>query len=72
VWRGEILGSRLHPVTNVLCEYVLCDYVTGEARNVDVFENVEVTWIDKAELISVIPAGQIYRPVLEALEVATI
>jgi 8-oxo-dGTP diphosphatase len=34
------LGTRLHPTMGVLCEYVLCDYVAGEVRNVDVVENV--------------------------------
>lgn len=30
------LGSRLHPTTRVMCDYVLCDYVTGAAKNLDV------------------------------------
>ena len=65
------LGSRLHPITNVLCEYLLCEYLTGNAENVDVVENVSVTWADRRELTRFIPADRIFPPVLEALEVAS-
>ncbi|XVV05237.1 NUDIX hydrolase [Actinosynnema sp. CA-248983] len=64
------LGSRVHPSTNVLCDYVLCDYVAGDARNMDVFENVGVTWVGKGELTRLIPADRIFRPVLDALELS--
>lgn len=63
------LGSRVHPVTKVLCDYLLCEYLTGEAENMDVLENVSVVWIDKAELTRFIPAERIFAPILEALEV---
>ncbi len=63
------LGSRLHPVTHVFCEYVLCEYLTGDAQNMDVVENVSVVWIDKSKLTRFIPAQQIFPPILEALEV---
>jgi 8-oxo-dGTP pyrophosphatase MutT (NUDIX family) len=69
VVRGE-LGGRLHPATKVLCDYLLCDYVAGEARNVDAFENVDVAWVTKGKLGGFIPAEQIYRPVLEVLQLA--
>lgn len=36
------LGGRLHPVTGVMCEYFLCEYLAGEAHNSDVLENVDV------------------------------
>ncbi|MFB9688427.1 NUDIX hydrolase [Amycolatopsis plumensis] len=62
------LGTRLHPTTGVLCEYVLCDYVAGEARNVDVVENVAAIWVDRADLTRFVPAAQIYGPVLRALD----
>jgi 8-oxo-dGTP pyrophosphatase MutT (NUDIX family) len=65
------LGSRLHPITNVMCEYLLCEYLTGDAENVDIVENVSVTWTDRRELTRFIPADRIYPPVLEALEVAS-
>jgi 8-oxo-dGTP pyrophosphatase MutT (NUDIX family) len=63
------LGERLHPTTQVLCEYLLCDYLSGEARNVDAFENDEVAWVSPAELLRLIPSEQIYPPVLDALAV---
>lgn len=64
------LGSRVHPVTKVFCEYVLCEYLTGDARNVDHIENVSVVWVEKSELTRFIPESQIYRPALEALGLA--
>lgn len=63
------LGSRLHPITNVMCDYVLCDYLGGEAENKDVAENVSVTWTPTDRLIRYIPADRIYPPILEALEI---
>jgi 8-oxo-dGTP diphosphatase len=65
------LGSRLHPITNVMCDYLLCEYLTGEAVNMDVVENVSVTWVDRRELTRFIPADRIFTPVLKALEVAS-
>jgi 8-oxo-dGTP diphosphatase len=65
------LGSRVHPVTNVLCDYVLCEYLSGDAENKDVVENVSVTWIDKQNLTRFIPVNRIFPPVLEALEVSS-
>lgn len=62
------LGTRLHPATRVLCDYVLCDYVAGVAKNVDDFENADVMWVDKSSLVGLIPAERIYRPVLKALD----
>jgi 8-oxo-dGTP diphosphatase len=63
------LGSRLHPITRVMCEYLLCDYLTGEAENRDIAENVSVTWAPTARLTSFIPTDRIYPPILDALEV---
>jgi 8-oxo-dGTP pyrophosphatase MutT (NUDIX family) len=62
------IGSRVHPMTGVLCDYVLCEYLAGDVRNVDVAENVGVTWIDKAKLRRFIPEQQIYQPVLDLLD----
>jgi 8-oxo-dGTP diphosphatase len=67
----ESLGSRIHPRTNVLCEYVLCDYLSGEAENRDVGENVSVAWALTARLRLFIPAEHIYPPILTALGVST-
>lgn len=63
------LGSRLHPVTEVHCDYLLCEYLTGEAENVDVVENVSVVWAKTDQLTRFIPPDRIYPPILEALEV---
>lgn len=62
------IGRRVHPVTGVLCEYVLCDYVTGEARNADAVENLDVAWAPIAGLARFIPTESIFPPVLKALE----
>jgi 8-oxo-dGTP diphosphatase len=62
------LGSRLHPITNVYCDYLLCDYLTGEPQNIDPVENVSVTWAPTSKLTRFIPVEQIFPPVLEALE----
>jgi 8-oxo-dGTP pyrophosphatase MutT (NUDIX family) len=61
------LGSRQHPVTNVLCDYLLCGYLAGEAANLDLSENTGVTWIDCSRLANAIPEHRIYKPVLAAL-----
>lgn len=66
---NRTIGSRIHPVTNVLCEYFLCDYLDGEAENRDAAENVSVTWTPTKRLTRFIPAGRIYSPVLAELEV---
>jgi 8-oxo-dGTP pyrophosphatase MutT (NUDIX family) len=65
------LGSRVHPVTNVVCDYMLCEYLTGDARNVDVVENVGVAWADRNDLGRFIPVDQIYAPVLDALRLTS-
>lgn len=44
------LGSRLHPVTLVHCQYFLCEFLAGEAENRDVVENVDVAWVEQAQL----------------------
>jgi 8-oxo-dGTP pyrophosphatase MutT (NUDIX family) len=62
------LGSRLHPITNVYCDYLLCDYLTGEPQNMDPVENVSVTWAPRSRLTRFIPVEQIFPPVLDALE----
>lgn len=65
------LGSRVHPITNVLCDYFLCEYMGGEARNIDLAEDVDLAWANKATLARYIPAKRIFPPVLEALECET-
>jgi 8-oxo-dGTP pyrophosphatase MutT (NUDIX family) len=68
---GRLLGSRIHPRTSVLCEYILCNYLSGEAENRDVGENVSITWAAIDRLTLFIPAHHIYPPVLTALGVDT-
>lgn len=64
------LGSRVHPVTSVICHYLLCEYLGGDEENIDVVENAGVAWADKKMLTRFIPIGQIFPPVLEALELS--
>lgn len=63
------LGSRLHPITQVYCEYLLCEYLGGEAQNMDVVENVSVIWTSSDRLTRFIPAETVFPPILDALEV---
>ncbi|QXE35514.1 NUDIX hydrolase [Streptomyces sp. GMY02] len=64
------LGNRLHPVTGVQCEYFLCEFLAGEAKNSDVLENVDVLWVAKTAVTRLIPADRIFPPILAALEEA--
>jgi 8-oxo-dGTP pyrophosphatase MutT (NUDIX family)/DNA-binding XRE family transcriptional regulator len=61
------LGTRLHPATHVLCEYFLCDYLSGTVENRDVVENMSVMWVDRSAVTDYIPASRTFAPVLEAL-----
>jgi ADP-ribose pyrophosphatase YjhB (NUDIX family) len=40
------IGRRVHPLSGRLCVYFLCQYVSGEAKNLDPNENIYVRWID--------------------------
>jgi 8-oxo-dGTP pyrophosphatase MutT (NUDIX family) len=64
----EHLGSRLHPVTGVIADYYLCDYLAGEASNRDSLENVDVTWVPRESVTRFIPSDKIYKPIMAALE----
>lgn len=63
------LGNRIHPITSVVCHYLLCDYISGDARNADSEENLSVTWIDRAKLTRVISPDLLFPPILDALAV---
>jgi 8-oxo-dGTP pyrophosphatase MutT (NUDIX family) len=63
------LGNRLHPITRVPCDYLLCEYLTGEPKNADPVENVSVTWAPTSALTRFIPAEQIFPPIFDALEI---
>ena len=62
------LGERIHPVTGVVAEYHLCDYLAGDATNRDPLENVDVTWVPRSAVTRFIPQNVIYPPILNALE----
>jgi 8-oxo-dGTP diphosphatase len=66
----EELGERIHPKTGVVATYFLCDYLAGEASNLDALENVDVAWVPRSALTRFIPSDQIYPPIMTALEVA--
>ncbi len=65
----ERLGTRLHPITRVFCEYFLCDYLGGTIENKDVIENVSTEWVERAKLTNFIRADSIFPPIVEALEI---
>ena len=62
------LGSRVHPITGVLCHYLACDYLTGDVLNGDALENLDVAWVPVEKIGKFIPPETIYGPVREALE----
>jgi len=61
------LGTRLHPVTRVFCEYFLCGYLSGAVENRDVVENMSVMWVMRSALTDYIPAVRTFPRVLEVL-----
>lgn len=62
------LGNRVHPTTKVQAEYFLCEYLAGEARNLDVSENVDVVWAPRNAVTRFIPSERIFSEVLHVLE----
>ena len=62
------LGNRLHPITGVIADYYLCEYLAGEAANRDPLENIDVTWASRVALTRFIPSEKIYSPIMAALE----
>ncbi|WP_030757350.1 NUDIX hydrolase [Streptomyces sp. NRRL F-5135] len=64
----ERLGERVHPVTGVIADYHLCDYLAGDAVNRDELENMAVAWVPRTQLHRFIPADRIYPPITAALE----
>ena len=62
------LGTRIHPVTGVVADYQLAEYLMGEATNRDDRENDAVAWVPIADLPRFIPTDRIYPPILAALE----
>jgi 8-oxo-dGTP diphosphatase len=62
------LGSRIHPLSGVSCEYLLCDYLAGTVENRDILENVDAIWVPKREVTRFIPADRIFEPIMRVLE----
>jgi 8-oxo-dGTP diphosphatase len=62
------LGSRIHPITGVFCDYFLCEYLTGTVENRDVSENIAVAWVERSRVTGFIPVDHLFPPVLAALE----
>ncbi|MFI2349725.1 NUDIX hydrolase [Streptomyces sp. NPDC019443] len=62
------LGTRIHPVTGVVADYQLAEYLMGEATNRDDRENDAVAWVPITQLPKFIPLEQIYPPIVAALE----
>lgn len=63
----EPLGERIHPVTGVVASYFACDYLVGDAANLDQLENADVQWVPRSALTRFIPTEKIFPPILEAL-----
>ena len=61
------LGTRVHPVTGVVADYQLAEYLMGEATNRDDRENDAVAWVPIDQLSRFIPPEQIFPPILEVL-----
>src|SRR4051812_42558895 len=64
------LGEGIHPATGGIAVDHLCDFLAGEASNLDQLENVDVTWVPRSALTRFIPQAQIFPPILDALEAA--
>jgi 8-oxo-dGTP diphosphatase len=62
------LGSRVHPLSGVNCEYFLCEYLAGTVENRDILENVDALWVPRREIARFIPADRIFEPIMRALE----
>lgn len=67
VVRAE-LGSRVHPLSRVHCDYFLCEYLAGTVENRDTSENMSAIFVARRDVTRFIPAERIYPPILEALE----
>lgn len=59
---NQILGTRIHPNTQVKITYFLCDYIGGNPKILDKNEVLEVSYKSKQELEQVVKTD-IYPPV---------
>jgi mutator protein MutT len=62
----QYLGARV-PETRVLCHYVHCRYLEGEAKNLDPEENAQAAWIHAGD-VSEYVTSDIYIEVQHLLE----
>jgi NADH pyrophosphatase NudC (nudix superfamily) len=67
----QSLGSRIHPLSGVFCEYFIGDYLTGSVQNKDPDENIDAIWAPRNDVTRFIRADTIFSPVLQALEGAS-
>ncbi len=63
---GEI-GRRRHSATRKICAYYSCSYVSGDIRNGDPDENIDVRWVEAREVHAYVGKG-VYRKVLKWLQ----
>jgi ADP-ribose pyrophosphatase YjhB (NUDIX family) len=63
----KFIGSRVHCDTNILCQYVHCTYISGEATNLDLHENEEVRWVLAKEVKSYV-TSHLYAEVARLLQ----
>jgi 8-oxo-dGTP pyrophosphatase MutT (NUDIX family) len=68
----ELLGARVHPDTDVYCEYIACAYLSGEPENRDEAENVAVAWAPLGRLTTFIEESRLYAGLRNALGIAEI
>ena len=66
----KLIGKRIHPDTNVIIYYWLCDYLSGEAVNNDPDENSEVRWATPKDVLRLF-TSDVYTPVRKYLESAS-
>lgn len=51
------LGQRVHSDSKVLCLYMHCMYLDGDARNLDTDENEEVRWVQVTKVPSYVTSS---------------
>jgi ADP-ribose pyrophosphatase YjhB (NUDIX family) len=61
------IGDRVHPDTEVICKYYLCEYLSGNAINADPEENEDVQWVKISNYEKYI-TSDIYTKVKSVLE----
>jgi 8-oxo-dGTP pyrophosphatase MutT (NUDIX family) len=65
------LGSRVHPVTGVLAEYLRAEYLTGTPTNGQPGENDAVVWAPIPQVFHFVDRAVTFDPVRTLLEEET-